>query len=181
MKLNLPITLYLFIVKSYSFIYNFLPFFIIKKYFLKLSGSKIGRNSYIHTKVKFFTIGKISVGNNTTINPGCYLDARMGIFIGNNVQIAHDTKIYTLGHDVNDPYLKSIGGPVRIEDNVFIFSNVLIMPNVTIGEGAVVYAGSVVTKNVPEYTIVAGNPARVIKERNRDIKYITNYGKWFAI
>ena len=115
------------------------------------------------------------------INFGCYLDNRRGIAIGNNVGIAHNTKIYTLGHDLNDPQFKTKGVAVTIKDNVFIFSNAMIMPGVTIGEGAIVLAGSVVTKDVEPWTIVGGNPARKIRERSREIDYKQIYRYWFAL
>lgn len=121
------------------------------------------------------------VGQNCVINFGCYCDNRRGIYIGNNVGIAHNTKIYTLGHDLDDPKFKTKGAPVTINDNVFVFSNVLIMPGVTIGEGAVVLAGSVVTKDVEPWTIVGGNPARKIRERSRGIDYKQIYRYWFAL
>lgn len=95
--------------------------------------------------------------------------------------IAHNTKIYTLGHDLNDPQFKTKGKQVTICDNAFIFSNVMIMPGVTIGKGALVLAGSVVTKDVPPYMIVGGNPARVIRERNHEIGYKEIYPYWFAL
>lgn len=60
---------------------------------------------------------------------------------------------------------------MHIGDDVFIFSNALVMPGVTIGEGAIVLAGSVVTKDVEPWSIVGGNPAKKIRERNRDIDY----------
>ena len=115
------------------------------------------------------------------INFGCYLDNRRGITIGNNVGIAHNTKIYTLGHDLNDPQFKTKGTAVTIKDNVFIFSNALIMPGVTIGEGAIVLAGSVVTKDIEPWTIVGGNPAKKIRERSREIDYKQIYRYWFAL
>lgn len=135
----------------------------------------------LHRRCKFFHVGKLSVGNNTVINFGCYLDNRRGITIGNNVGIAHNTKICTLGHDLNDPQFKTMGAAVTINDNVFIFSNALIMPGVTIGEGAIVLAGSVVTKNVEPWTIVGGNPAKKIRERSREIDYKQIYRYWFAL
>lgn len=121
------------------------------------------------------------MGTNSVINFGCYLDNRRGIRIGNNVGIAHNTRIYTLGHDINSPYFETKGAPVTIEDNVFIFSNALIMPGVTIHEGAIVLSGSVVTKDVDAYTVVGGNPAKYIKDRQRNIKYKQNYNYWFAL
>lgn len=168
------------IVEWLNISYNIIPY-PIRKYYLRLFSIRIGKSSTIHRACRFFHIGKITIGNNCTINFGCYLDNRRGIIIGNNVGIAHNTKIYTLGHDIDDPEFKTKGAQVRIEDNVFVFSNSLIMPGVTLGEGAIVLAGSVVTKNVDAWTIVGGNPARTIKQRNKDIKYTQSYKYWFAL
>lgn len=95
--------------------------------------------------------------------------------------IAQNTKIYTLGHDLDDPQFKTRGKQVTICDNVFIFSNAMIMPGVTIGEGTIVLAGSVVTKDVKPWMIVGGNPAKPIRERNYDIDYKQIYPYWFAL
>ena len=154
----------------------------LRNYYLRMFGIRIwGGKSCIHRGCKFFQVGKMSVGQNTVINFGCYLDNRRGIYIGNNVGIAHNTKIYTLGHDLNDSQFKTKGAPVSIEDNVFIFSNALIMPGITIGEGAIVLAGSVVTEDVEPWTIVGGNPARKIRDRGHDVDYKQIYRYWFAL
>ena len=126
-------------------------------------------------------MGKLTSGKNSVINLSRYLDNRRGINIGNTVGLAHNTQIYTLGHDLNDPQFQTKGAAVTINDNVFIFSNALIMPGVTIGEGAIVLAGSVVTKNVEPWTIVGGNPAKKIRERSREIDYKQIYRYWFAL
>lgn len=161
--------------------YSLIPTFFLKKCLLKLCGFKIGKKSYIHHGVRFFSLKKLSVGNKTVINPHCYLDNRRGIEIGNNVVISHHTKIYTLGHDYNDPGYKTTGAQVTIEDYAVIFSNVLIMPGITIKKGAVVLAGSVVIKDVGEMEVVGGNPARVIKKREHLHTEKEPYGLWFAI
>lgn len=154
----------------------------LRNWYLRLFGIRIGGGkSCIHRGCKFFHVGKLSVGEDTVINFGCYLDNRRGITIGNNVGIAHNTKIYTLGHDLNDSQFKTKGAPVSIEDNVFIFSNALIMPGITIGEGAIVLAGSVVAKDVEPWTIVGGNPARKIRDRGHDVDYKQIYRYWFAL
>ena len=121
------------------------------------------------------------MGDHSVINFGCYLDNRRGITIGNNVGIAHNTKIYTLGHNIDSPEFETKGAPVTIEDDAFIFSNAIIMPGVTIGRGAIVMAGSVVTKDVPEWMVVGGNPAKMIKERKKKIAYLQDYNYWFAL
>lgn len=160
--------------------YNLLPN-PLRKIYLKCYNIKIGKDSCIHRKCRFFHVGNFFIGNNSVINFGCYLDNRRGIKIGNNVGIAHNTKIYTLGHNINSPHFETKGASVTIEDNAFIFSNALIMPGVTIHEGAIVLAGSVVTKDVDAYTIVGGYPAKYIKDRQRDIKYKQSYNYWFAL
>ncbi len=164
----------------FNILYNVIPFFRLKSFFLRAAGMHIGRQTYIHVPVKFFSRKNLTIGDNVTVNSHCYLDSRTTIRIGSNVNIAHGTRIYTLGHDVNLADLPDAGKPVIIEDDVFIFSNVLIMPGVTIGKGAVVFPGSVVVKNVPSYSIVGGNPAKVIRERRRLEFQKTNYGYWFA-
>ena len=121
------------------------------------------------------------IGKNSVVNFGCYLDNRRGISIGNNVGVAHNTKIYTLGHNLDSPQFETKGAPVTIEDDVFIFSNVMIMPGVTIGQGAIVLPGSVVTKDVPSRKIVGGNPARIIRNRIAEIDYKQSYNYLFAL
>lgn len=160
--------------------YNFIPIPLRNVYF-KLYGIRISKKSYIHRACKLFHVGNLTIGKNSVVNFGCYLDNRRGIYIGDNVGIAHNSKLYTLGHDLNDPEFKTIGKPIHIHDNAFIFSNALIMPGVTIGNGAIVLAGSVVTKDVEPWAIVGGNPAVKIKERKRDIQYLNDYSYWFAL
>ncbi|MHA8106356.1 acyltransferase [Aquirufa sp. 5-AUSEE-100C1] len=180
MKTKILLQLKFLVVQFLNSTINLFPV-SLRSFYLKLFGIKVYRHSSIHRNVKFFHIGNFKMGKNSTVNFGCYLDNRRGISIGNNVGIAHDTKIYTLGHDLNDPHFKTKGASVSIEDNVFIFSNCLIMPGITIHEGAIILAGSVVTKDVFPYTIVGGNPAKYIKERSTDIKYSLDYNYWFAL
>ncbi|SFS83188.1 Acetyltransferase (isoleucine patch superfamily) [Succinivibrio dextrinosolvens] len=169
-----------FLVAYINITSSFLPN-PLRKYFLRCFGIIIGRDSTIHRNCRFFHIGNVKIGKNSIINFGCYLDNRRRIIIGNNVGIAHNTKIYTLGHNINSPFFETKGAPVIIEDDSFIFSNCLIMPGVKIHRGAVVLAGSVVVSDVPEWTIVGGNPAIEIRKRNKEINYLNKYGYWFAL
>jgi acetyltransferase-like isoleucine patch superfamily enzyme len=90
------------------------------------------------------------------------------IEVGDDCMFAYGVNIVTAGHDYNVPLMrkKVIRKPVRIGSNVWIGVNALILPGVTIKDGAVVGAGAVVTKDVPENAIMIGSPARVIKYRN---------------
>jgi acetyltransferase-like isoleucine patch superfamily enzyme len=123
------------------------------------------------------------MGANSIISYDCFLDTRFGIDIEENVMIGHCVKIYTAGHNVDDPEFganKEHGGLVRINANAVIFPNTLIMPGVSVGSEAVVYPGSVLTKDVPSRAVVGGNPARVLRERNGEIKYRHRGNQWFV-
>jgi len=128
----------------------------------------IGRKVQLHQGVKLSAWGtegytKINIGDNTSIGDRTEIHAGQGVNIGLNCNISWDVCIMDRDyHKFNSP--TEIIKPVNIEDNVWIGCNCLIMKGVTIGEGAVVAAGSVVTKDVPSKTVVGGNPARVIKE-----------------
>jgi len=128
-----------------------------------------------------FRKGKnISIGNNSIINKNVLLDGRGGkLIIGDNVDIAQETNIWTLEHDVHDDYHKDIGGDVIIEDYVWIASRVTILPGVTIGRGAAVAANAVVTKDVASMSIVGGIPAKAIGYRKSQLKYTLNYKPFF--
>ncbi len=168
------------LIWTYNIVYNLFPFFVLKNTLLRLTGISIGSRSVIHSPVRFLGMGSISIGSNSVIGSRCYLDNRVSIGIGNNVSIAHGTKIYTLGHDVDDPYFAVTRGRVEIADYVCIFSNVLIMPGVKLGKGSVVFPGSVVTKDVDDYAVVGGNPARFIRYRSKDLRYKIEYDYWLA-
>jgi acetyltransferase-like isoleucine patch superfamily enzyme len=123
----------------------------------------------------FITGSKIEIGNNTVINRGTYLDGRVELKIGNNVNVSQYTVIHTLTHDPQNPDFTCVCKPVEIHDHVWIGTRTIILPGVILGEGAVVGAGAVVTKNVPPYKIAVGNPAKVIKDRTKDLRYKTRY------
>jgi acetyltransferase-like isoleucine patch superfamily enzyme len=133
----------------------------------------------VHLDSSFDTLGNFQLGESSTINRGCRLDNRGGITIGENVSISEDVIILTGDHDSSSFDFAGRARPVTIEKYVWIGTRAMVLPGVTIGEGAIVAAGSVVTKNVPSYTIVAGVPARSIGVRRKDLKYSTAYRRLF--
>ena len=121
---------------------------------------------------RFLNGRKVHFGKRNVINFGCLLDGRkFHIRTGDDVSIGPEATILTLGHDPQSPQFADRGGDVIIGNRVWIAYRAIILPGVTIGDGAVVGAGAVVTKNVEPFAIVAGNPARKIGERDRDLKY----------
>ena len=121
----------------------------------------------------------IYIGDHSVINQKVLLDGRGGnLIIGNNVDIAQETNIWTLEHDPHSDYHETRGNDVIVEDFVWIASRVTILPGVKIGQGAVIAANSVVTKNVPPMSIAAGIPAKVIGKRESKLLYTLNYRPW---
>lgn len=109
----------------------------------------------------------IEVGKNFFANYNCTIIDVAKVKIGDNCQMAPNVAIYTAGHPVhpesrNTAYEYGIG--VTIGDNVWIGGNTVIVPGVRIGSNTVIGAGSVVTKDIPDWVIAAGNPCRVIRE-----------------
>lgn len=119
---------------------------------------------------------KLQIGEGTIIGDNAILDARNGIFFGKNVNLSSNVSIWSEQHDHRDPYFRCQPNKksIIIGDRVWIGPNTIILPNTTIGEGAIVAAGAIVTKDVPAYAIVAGIPAKVIGQRNHDLKYLFN-------
>lgn len=158
----------------------FIPFHAVRLLFIKQLLNKAGQQTYFLMGLEIRKGENISIGNNCVINKKVLLDGRGGnLIIGNNVDIAQETNIWTLEHDVHDDYHKDKGADVIIEDDVWIASRCTILPGVTIGRGAVVASNSVVTKNVPQMAIVGGVPAKIIGTRKSELKYKLNYSPWF--
>jgi len=150
----------------------------LRHWYWRKLGIKLGRESSLCMH-SFLTGSKITIGDNTVINRFVYLDGRVPLYIGNNVNVSHYVLIQTLTHDPQNPDFICLERPVAIMDHAWIGAKALIMPGVTVGEGAVIAAGAVVTKDVAPYTIVAGVPARKVGERNRDLRYRSKYFPYF--
>lgn len=148
-------------------------------FYRKAMRFSIDRDSYIFMDAWFNTPGDFVMGHNSVINQKCRLDNRGGLTIGNTVSISAQVCILTADHDPNSKDFAGRTAPVVLEDFTFVGTRAMIMPGVTIGRGAIVAAGAIVTKDVPEFTIVAGVPAKPIGERTQDLDYSIDYGVWF--
>lgn len=137
----------------------------IRELFSELIGKKIDKSFSLFPP--FYTdFGKnLTIGKNVFINSGCKIQDQGGVTIGDGTLIGHNAVLATLNHNI-DPNHRGdiIPAPINIGQNVWIGANATILPGVSIGDGAVIAAGAVVTKDVPENNVAAGVPAKVIKQ-----------------
>lgn len=117
----------------------------------------------------------IAIGAGTVIGRRCLLDGRGGLTIGENVNISGYSILISGAHEVDDADFGGWVAPTVVGDRAWIGVRAVILGGISIGEGAVVAAGAVVTRDVEPFKVVAGVPARVIKERRQDLSYALDY------
>jgi len=146
---------------------------IFKRKLLQIYGNHVfGRKVHI---LGWFTVCEsenIRIGSNCAVNHGVFFLGRNEITIGNNVILSARCMLLDSGFEIGQylrvdfPVHKYVKSYVRIEDNVWVGASAVILAGVTIGRNSVIAAGAIVTKDVPPYVVVAGNPARIIKRLN---------------
>jgi acetyltransferase-like isoleucine patch superfamily enzyme len=169
-----------FEVMIIHFVSSCIPSHFVRRFFYRLSGMKIGKGSTLHMGARFYNPENISIGEDSIIGENAVLDGRSSLIIGNHVDIATSVMIYNAEHDVKDQNFSAVSAPVKIEDYVFIGPRAIILPGVTVKKGAVIGAGAVVTKDVEEFLIVGGIPAKEIGKREvKDLNYKLGRAAWF--
>ena len=128
---------------------------------------RIGEDSFIESPFHCIYGYSTHIGAHSYLNFHCAVIDNGGVYIGNHVMIGPYVQIYTAAHPLQVEERNQgweTAKAIRIEDNVWIGGAAILLPGVTVGKNAVVGSGSVVTRSVPENVVVAGNPARVIRE-----------------
>jgi len=157
--------------KIVLYIYNFIANYNkLRILFWRLFFKEAWKNIIIMKNCTFYSPHWISLWNNVFINFNCILDGKWEIKIWNDVQIAPNVRIWTFNHkidNINIPINKqwNIYKKVVIWNDVWIWDWSIILPWVKIWNWVVIWAGSIVTKNLDDYSIVWGNPAKLIKKR----------------
>lgn len=136
----------------------------------RLAGFSIGRGTLISGSLRLWGTTNVAaswrVGRSCFINAPCAIDLNAPVTFGDRVVIGFGVTIITGSHQMHDPDCRAgalVARPVTIEDGAWVAANAILLPGVTIGAGAVVGAGSVVTRDVAPHTLVAGNPARFVR------------------
>ncbi len=134
-------------------------------FLLRGFGATLGEGCYILPTCKIWQPWRLEMGDYSWLsqNVDCY--AVDQIKIGKQSIVSQDAFLCTASHDITSPIMELTTKPIVIEDQVWVCARAIVMPGVTLHEGCVVAAGAVVTKDVPAWTVVGGNPARVIGTR----------------
>lgn len=140
-------------------------YFLLPQKILRVNGSVPWP---VHFSSRILYWKNIKVGNWCApgMSSSCYIQARNGIVMGNNVRVAPGVGIISSGHDLNDYDRHEKCSPIKIGNNVWIGMNAVVMPGVSIGDNVVIGAGSIVTSDIPSNSIAAGNPCRVIRDKD---------------
>ena len=134
---------------------------------LSARGVRIGPLAIIGNHVEFNgNPSRLSMGRESVIGSHVHLALHHDIRLGSFAVINDGCALLTASHDVDSPDWAQVKAPIVIGDYAWIATRSIILPGVTIGYGAVVGAGAVVTKDIPAFHVVGGNPARIIKQRN---------------
>ena len=133
----------------------------------ELFGDNLGEDSFVAAPISGACVSSMKIGNHVFINSNLLAMARGGITIEDDVQIAANVQLISYNHDAYDRQVLTCK-PVLIKKGAWIGAGSSILPGVCVGKHAIVGAASVVTKDVPDYAVAVGNPAKVIRMLDED-------------
>lgn len=141
------------------------PFFGWRRFILRCFGATVGKHVHCYNSARIYFPWNLSIGDWSAIGEDAFIYNLGPVRIGSHVTISQRAHLCAGTHDYTDPTMPLIKPPIHVADQVWICADAFVGPGVTVGEGAVVGARAVAVKDVPPWSIVAGNPARVVKQR----------------
>lgn len=148
-------------------LFRFSPrsFFGWRRFLLRLFGAHVGMDAHVYPSARIYLPWKLTLGNESSIGEWALIYNLGHITVGDKSTVSHRAHLCAGTHDYTNPSLPLLRQPIKIESQAWICADAFVGPGIRIGEGAVVAAASVVVRDVPSWQVVAGNPARVIKQR----------------
>lgn len=131
---------------------------------LRLFGAWVGK-SLVYRTVNIYDPGNLVIGDMSCIGPYVEIHCKDKVTIGDNSVISQRSYLYTASYDVWSSVMALQTEPITIGNSVWVASRAIILPGTKLGDGCVVAAGAVISKDVQEWTVVGGNPAKELKKR----------------
>lgn len=134
---------------------------------------RVGEGCFYLDLIVWLNGDRIELGDRVAFNYGCFVNGFGGLVVGDGAEFGPYVMVHTANHETGDPHRPVTeqgwrdDGPLEVGRNAWIGMGTCILPGVTIGESCIVGAGSVVTGDLPPFTVCVGNPARVVRERER--------------
>lgn len=141
------------------------PLFGWRCILLRLFGAKVGRGVHVYPSARIYLPWNLEIGDEASIGEWALIYNLGTVNIGAQATISHRAHLCAGTHNYCDPALPLLRDPIVVGAKAWVCADAFIGPGRHIGQGAVVGAGAVVVKDVPEWQVVAGNPARIIKKR----------------
>lgn len=140
-------------------------FFGWRRLLLRIFGAQVARRARISPTVRVWAPWNLAVGEESSLahDVDCYNVAM--ITIGSHATVSQYSHLCTASHDITDPHMRLISAPIEIADEAWVCAGAFVSPGIHVGTGGVVAARAVVTRDVPPWIVVGGNPAREIKTR----------------
>lgn len=132
---------------------------------LRLFGAKIGKNVQLHPTVDIIIPWNLEISDDVSVGDHAILYALGKITLTHKAMISQRAHLCAGTHDYNDPAFPLIKSQIRIGEGTWICADVFIGPDINVGAGSIVGARSVVVKDVPDFVVAAGHPAKVIRKR----------------
>lgn len=141
------------------------PFYGPKRLFLRLFGAQIGHGVIIKPRVIIKHPWRLTIGENSWIGEGVWIDNLVEVVIGCNTCISQGAYLLTGNHDYKSTAFTLITKPIKIEDGAWIGAGGIVCPGINVGRNAVLTVGSVLTRDAEANSIYTGNPAQQVKIR----------------
>lgn len=148
-------------------LFRFLPtsWFWFRNSLLRLFGATIHPTARVYPTCRVYLPYRLTLGARSCLGPGVDCLCAAEVVLDDDVTVSQDAFLCTAGHDVDHASRSLTTAPIRLGRGSWVFARAILLPGVSLGEGAVAAAGSVVTRPVEAFTIVAGNPARPVRTR----------------
>jgi putative colanic acid biosynthesis acetyltransferase WcaF len=143
------------------------PFFRWRAALLRVFGARVGRDVHVYPSARITMPWNLTIGDWSSIGEDVLVYDLGPVAIGDRVTISQRAQLCAGTHDYRDPAMPLLKPPIRVGDEAWICANAFVGPGVTVGDGAVVGACAVAVRDVPAWSVVAGNPARIVGTRGR--------------